>query len=79
MSIKDLALKQITIAKGLRKALKKKKARELLNKLLKDANILNIYIKEIKKRGIVGISITLTIQGELKELREKKLLFSSFD
>jgi len=61
MSIEDLALKWIIIAKGLYKALKKKKVRELLNKLLKDANILNIYTKEIEKRGIAGTSITLTI------------------
>ena len=79
MSIGDLALKQITIAKGLRKALKKKRVRELLSKLLEDANILNIYTKEIEKRGIVGTSIALTIQGELKELREKELLFGGFD
>ena len=49
------------MAKGLHKALKKKKVRELFNKLLKDANILNIYTKEIKKRSIVGTSITFTI------------------
>ena len=49
------------MAKGLRKALKKKRVRELLNKLLKDANILDIYTKEIEKRGIVGASITFTI------------------
>ena len=61
MSIGDLALKWITIAKGLRKVLKKKRVRELLNKLLEDANILDIYTKEIEKRGIVGASITLTI------------------
>jgi len=61
MSIGDLALKWIIMAKGLYKALKKKRVRELLNKLLEDADILNIYTKEIKKRGIVGASITLTI------------------
>ena len=79
MSIGDLALKQITIAKGLCKALKKKRARKLLSKLLEDIDILDIYTKEIEKRGIAGASITLTIQGELKELREKELLFGSFN
>ena len=79
ISIGDLVLKQITIAKSLRKALKKKRVRELFNKLLKNADILNIYTKEIEKRSIVGISITFTIQGELEELREKKLLFNSFN
>ena len=79
MSIGDLALEQIIIAKGSYKALKKKKVKELLNKLLKNANILNIYTKKMEKRGIVGTSITLTIQGELEELREKELLFSNFD
>ena len=49
------------MAKGLYKILKKKRVRELFNKLLKDTNILNIYTKKIKKRGIVGISITFTI------------------
>ena len=67
------------MAKGLRKVLKKKRVRELLNKLLEDANILDIYTKEIEKRGIIGASITFTIQEELKELREKELLFSSFN
>ena len=61
MSIKDLVLEWITMAEGLRKALKKKRVRELLNKLLKDTDILNIYIKEMEKHGIVNISITLTI------------------
>jgi hypothetical protein len=61
MSIGDLALKWITIAKGLCKVLKKKRARELLSKLLEDTNILDIYTKEIEKRGIVGASIALTI------------------
>ena len=79
MFIGDLALKQITMAKGLHKTLKKKRVRELLNKLLKNINILNIYTKEMKKCNIVGISITLIIQGELKELKKKKLLFGSFD
>ena len=79
MSIGDLVLKQITIAKGSHKVLKKKRVRELLSKLLEDADILDIYTKEIEKRGIVGASVALTIQGELKELREKKLLFSGFD
>ena len=49
------------MAKGSRKALKKKRVRELLNKLLEDADILNIYTKEIKKYSIIGVSITLTI------------------
>ena len=79
ISIGDLALKQIIIAKGLRKALKKKRVREFLNKLLKDTNILNIYTKEMKKHSIVGINIAFTIQGELKELKEKELLFNSFN
>ena len=72
-------LKWIIMAKGSYKALKKKKVKELLNKLLKDANILNIYTKEIEKWGIAGTSVTLTIQGELKELREKESLFSGFN
>jgi len=79
MSIEDLALKWITIAKGLYKALKKKRAKEFLNKLLKDVDILDIYTKEIEKRSIMGTSVALTIQGKLKKLREKELLFSSFD
>ena len=49
------------MAKGLYKALKKKRVRELLNKLLKDTNILNIYTKEIEKHSIVGASITFII------------------
>ena len=49
------------MAKGLYKALKKKRVRELLSKLLKDTNILNIYTKEIEKQGIVGINVALTI------------------
>jgi len=49
------------MAEGLYKALKKKKARELLSKLLEDINILDIYTEEIEKRGIVGTSITFTI------------------
>ena len=49
------------MAKGLYKILKKKRVKELLNKLLKDINILNIYTKEIEKCSIVGISITFTI------------------
>ena len=61
MSIGDLTLKWIIIAEGLRKVLKKKRVRELLNKLLEDANILDIYTKEIEKRGIAGTNITLTI------------------
>ena len=61
MFIRDLALKWIIMAKGLYKALQKKKLWEFFNKLLKDANILNIYIKEIEKRGIVGVSIAFII------------------
>ena len=49
------------MAKSSRKALKKKKVKELFNKFLKNINILNIYTKEMEKRGIVDISITLTI------------------
>ena len=49
------------MAKGLYKVLKKKKVKKLLNKFLENTNILNIYTKEIEKRGIVGISIALTI------------------
>jgi hypothetical protein len=49
------------MAKGSHKVLKKKRVRELLNKLLKDANILDIYTEEIKKRGIVSVSIAFTI------------------
>ena len=49
------------MAKNSRKILKKKKAKELFNKFLKDADILDIYTKEMEKRGIMGISITLTI------------------
>ena len=49
------------MAKGLHKALKKKRVRELFSKFLKDADILNIYIKEIEKHGIAGASVTFTI------------------
>ena len=49
------------MAKSSRKVLKKKKVRELFNKLLEDTNILNIYTKEIEKYGIIGTSITFTI------------------
>ena len=49
------------MAKGSHKVLKKKRVRELLNKLLKNINILNIYTEEMKKCNIVGISITLII------------------
>ena len=61
MSIGDLALKWIIMAEGLHKALKKKRAKEFLNKLLEDADILDIYIKEIEKHGIVGASIVFII------------------
>ena len=67
------------MAKGLHKALKKKRVRELLSKLLEDINILDIYTKEMEKQGIVGASVAFTIQGELEELREKESLFSGFD
>ena len=49
------------MAKDLCKALKKKRVRELFSKLLEDIDILNIYTKEIEKRGIVGASVALTI------------------
>jgi hypothetical protein len=49
------------MAKGSYKVLKKKRAKELFNKLLEDADILNIYTEEIEKRGIIGVSITFTI------------------
>ena len=49
------------MAEDSRKILKKKRVRELLNKLLENTNILNIYTKKIEKRGIISISITLTI------------------
>jgi len=49
------------MAKGLYKALKKKRVKELFSKLLEDADILDIYTKEIEKCGIAGASITLTI------------------
>ena len=49
------------MAKSSHNVLKKKRVRELLNKLLEDTNILNIYTKEIEKCNIIGASITLTI------------------
>ena len=49
------------MAKGSHKVLKKKRVRELFNKLLKDINILNIYTEEMEKHSIIGISITLII------------------
>ena len=49
------------MAKDLHKTLKKKRVRELFNKLLKNTDILNIYIKEMEKHSIVNISITFTI------------------
>ena len=48
------------MAKSLHKALKKR-VKELLNKFLEDANILNIYTKEMEKYSMVNISITFTI------------------
>ena len=54
-------LKWIIMAKGLYKVLKKKRVRELLSKLLENTNILDIYSKEIEKRGIAGASVALTI------------------
>ena len=79
MSMGDLVLEWVTMAEGSRKALKKKRARELLSKLLEDADILDIYTEEMEKRGIAGASVALTIQGELEELREKESLFGGFD
>ena len=61
------------MAKDLYKVLKKKRVKELFNKLLEDINILNIYTKEIEKRGIIGINITFIIQGKLKELKKKRV------
>ena len=61
MSIGDLVFKWITMAKGLCKALKKKRAKELLSKLLENADILDICIKEIEKCGIVGVSVAFII------------------
>ena len=49
------------MAEGSRKVLKKKRVREFLSKLLKDADILNIYTKEMEKCSIVGVSVALTI------------------
>jgi len=49
------------MAEGLYKALKKKRVKEFLSKLLEDTDILNIYIKEIEKRGIIDASVTFTI------------------
>jgi len=49
------------MAEGLYKALKKKRVRELLSKLLEDVNILDIYTEEMEKRGIAGASVALTI------------------
>ena len=49
------------MAEGLYKALKKKRVKELLSKLLEDANILDIYTKEMEKRGIVGVSVIFII------------------
>ena len=79
MFIGDLILKWIIMAENSYKALKKKKAKKLLSKLLKDINILDIYTKEMEKRSIAGANVTFIIQRELKELREKKSLFSGFD
>ena len=49
------------MAKGLYKALKKKRVKELFSKLLEDTNILNIYTKEMEKWGIVGASVAFII------------------
>ena len=49
------------MAKGLYKILKKKRVKELFNKLLEDTNILNIYTKEMKKYGIMAASIVFII------------------
>ena len=61
MFIKDLIFKWIIMAKGLYKVLKKKRIKEIISKLLKYTNILNIYIKEMEKRSIVGASVIFTI------------------
>ncbi len=53
--------KWIIIAEGLCKALKKKKVREFFNKLLEDTDILDIYTKEMEKRGIMGASVAFII------------------
>ena len=79
MFIKDLAPKQIITAKDIYKVLKKKIIKKLLNKLLEDINILNIYAKDIKKCSIINTSVAFIIQGELKEPKKKKLLFNSFN
>ena len=49
------------MVKGLCKALKKKRVRELLNKLLEDINILDIYIEEMEKHSIVNTSAAFII------------------
>ena len=49
------------MAKGLYKALKKKRVKELFNKLLEDTDILDIYTKEMEKRGIMGASVAFII------------------
>ena len=49
------------MAKNLHKVLKKKRVKELLNKFLEDADILNIYTKEMEKCNIVNVNIALTI------------------
>ena len=49
------------MAEGSYKALKKKRVRKLFNKFLEDADILNIYTKEMEKCGIVGVSVAFTI------------------
>ena len=61
MSIGDLVLKWIIMAEGSYKALKKKRAKELLSKFLKDTDILDIYTEEMEKCGIVSVSVTLII------------------
>jgi len=67
------------MAKDLYKALKKKRVKELFSKLLKNTDILDIYTKEMEKCSIAGASVAFTIQGELKKLREKELLFGGFN
>ena len=49
------------MAKGLYKVLKKKRAKEFLNKLLEDTDILDIYTKEMEKCSIVGASVAFII------------------
>ena len=49
------------MAEGLCKALKKKRAKKLLSKLLENTDILDIYIEEMEKHSIVNINVALII------------------